>query len=147
LKNILVGIDLQETDHVLLQHAHALAEKFQSKVWLLHITNPDPDFVGYDIGPTYIRNVRAEELHQQHTLLQSLAKELAEDNIPATSLLLQGTTRDLLIEKVNKLNIDLLILGKRKHGILYELFIGHTAINIIEEIQIPILIIPLPDGK
>ncbi|MBP8086568.1 MAG: universal stress protein, partial [Saprospiraceae bacterium] len=41
----------------------------------------------------------------------------------------------------------LLILGSHKHGFLYETFVGNTAVRIIKEISIPVMIVPLPSDN
>lgn len=62
MKNILVTIDFNENENLLLDKAYQMAKAFGAKLWLMHIAAPDPDFVGYDVGPQYIRDARATEL-------------------------------------------------------------------------------------
>jgi nucleotide-binding universal stress UspA family protein len=147
LKTLLVAVDLKSTDAVLLQHTLALAEKFHSKVWIVHIAAPNPDFVGYDVGPTYIRQMRADELRKEHQQLQALTNQFHEISIEAEALLIQGPTVEMLKEEVYKLKIDLLILGSHKHGFIYETWIGNTSMKVIKKIPIPALIIPLADEE
>jgi nucleotide-binding universal stress UspA family protein len=145
MKNLLVAVDLKPTDQKLLEQAAILAKKFEAKIWLLHIADPDPDFVGYGIGPKYIRDFRADELRHDHVLLQSFVGDLHHKSIEAEGLLIQGPTVEMIFEEVEKLQIDMLILGSHKHSFLYQTFIGHTAVKIIGNITIPLLIVPLPD--
>jgi nucleotide-binding universal stress UspA family protein len=147
LKNILLAVDLKSSDQHLVDYAATLAEKFNSKIWIVHVAAPDPDFVGYDVGPTYIRDVRAEELRTEHRKLQQLAENFEASSIESESLLIQGPTVDILKEEITKLHIDLLIMGARHHGVLYEVFVGHTSVKIIKDIPIPVLIVPLPYEK
>ncbi len=60
-------------------------------------------------------------------------------------LLIQGPTIEMIEGEVKKLDIDLLIMGSHKHGFLYETFVGNTAFQIIREVTIPVMIIPLPN--
>jgi len=145
MKNLLVAVDLKSTDQTLLEQAAILADKFNSKIWLIHIADPDPDFVGYGIGPKYIRDFRADELRHDHVLLQSHVEDLRDKSIEAEGLLIQGPTVEMIFEEVEKLQIDILILGSHKHSFLYQAFIGHTAVKIIGNISIPIFIVPLPN--
>lgn len=147
LKNILLAVDLKSSDQHLADYAGTLAEKFNSKIWIVHVAAPDPDFVGYEVGPTYIREMRAEELRTEHRKLQQLAENFQAKSIDAESLLIQGPTVDILKEEINKLHIDLLIMGARHHTALYEVFVGHTSVKIIKDIPIPVLIVPLPNEK
>ncbi len=145
MKNLLVALDIKPTDSALLDQAIALAEKFGSKIWLVHVAPTDPDFVGFEMGPKYVRDFVAEELRTEHRQLQSYTSQIQEKGIQAEGLLIQGTTVEMIEAEVQKLHIDLLIVGSHKHGLLYEIFVGHTASKIIREISIPVLIIPLGD--
>ena len=82
MKNLLVTVTFEEKEtSVLLEKAMSIAEKFGSKIWLVHIAAPDPDFVGYEVGPQYIRDHRADELKKEHKLVKRYADELREKKI------------------------------------------------------------------
>lgn len=145
MKNLLVALDMKSTDSLLLAQASFLAEKCGSKIWMVHVAAPDPDFVGFEMGPKYIRDFVADELRVEHRQLQTYADDLQQKGLEAEGLLIQGPTVDMIEAEVKKLNIDLLILGSHKHGFLYETFIGNTAMRIIKELSIPVMIVPLPE--
>ncbi len=146
MKNLLVAVDLSSTDARLIDVARNLARAFQSHVHLLHVAPPDPDFVGYEVGPQHIRDVLAEELRQEHRLLRTYADELQQEGITASALMIQGPTADMIRTEVEKLKSDLLLLGSHRHGLMYELFIGHTSSRVLKDISIPVMIIPLDDA-
>jgi nucleotide-binding universal stress UspA family protein len=145
MKNFLVALDMKSTDSLLLAQASFLAEKCDAKIWMVHVATPDPDFVGFEMGPKYIRDFVADELRVEHRQLQTYEDELHQKSLEAEGLLIQGPTVDMIEAEVKKLNIDLLILGSHKHGFLYETFIGNTAMRIIKELAIPVMIVPFPD--
>ena len=145
MKNLLVALDMKPSDSLLLAQASYLAEKCGSKIWMVHVASPDPDFVGFEMGPKYIRDFVADELRVEHRQLQTYADELQHKGLEAEGLLIQGPTIEMIEAEVKKLNIDLLILGSHKHGFLYETFIGNTAMRIIKELSIPVMIVPLPE--
>ncbi len=143
MKNILVTIDFNKNEQSLVDKAFQLAEQFDSKIWLIHIAAPDPDFVGYDIGPQYIRDSRASVLREEHKLLQKQADELKEKGVNAEGLLVQGATIEMIMAESKKLNIDLIIAGHHEHNFLYKAFVGSVSGQIIEKSKIPVLIVPL----
>lgn len=142
MKNILVSVDFDIETTLLIDKAHELAKAFDSKIWIIHIADPDPGFIGYQVGPQYIRDSRAHELREEHRQLQEYAKELTKKNIDAEGLLIQGATIEMIIMESKKLNIDLIITGHHKHNFLYNAFVGSVSRGIIELSKIPILIIP-----
>lgn len=143
MKNILVTLEIEEQSQVLVEKAKTLAEKFDSKIWLLHVAAPDPDFVGFDVGPQYIRDSRAEELKEEHRFVQKFADELRNANIEAQGVLLLGATIDMIIYEANKLEVDLIILGHHQQSLLEKIFVGSTASEVIKKADVPILIVPL----
>jgi len=145
MKNILVALDIKPTDSLLLEQASLLAQKFGSKIWMVHVAAPDPDFVGFEMGPKYIRDFVADELRVEHRQLQKYTNDLHLKSLEAEGLLIQGPTTDMIAAEIKKLGIDLLILGSHKHGFLYETFIGNTAMRIMKDVAIPVMMIPLPD--
>ena len=145
MKNIAVALDLGESSELLLRQAKVLAHANNSKVWLLHVAAPDPDFVGYEVGPKYIRNDRADQLKKEHHQLADLKKGLVERDINAEALLIQGPIVQTLLEELDKLNIDLLIIGKKGHGLLYRAIMGSVFSAIVQKINIPLLAIPYLD--
>ncbi len=143
MKTILVTVDFNKNEELLIDKAFQLAEAFDSKLWLMHIAAPDPDFAGYEIGPQYIRDCRATELRKEHKLLQEYTITLKEKGVDSEGLLVQGATIEMILEESKKLNIDLIIAGHTKHGFFYNAFVGSVSSEIIKKSKIPVLIVPL----
>src|SRR5680860_320168 len=143
MKNILVTIDFDKNEKLLIDKAFQLAESFNSKLWLMHIAAPDPDFAGYEVGPQYIRDNRAAELRKEHKLLQEYTNTLKKKGVDSEGLLVQGATVEMIIEESKKLNIDLIIAGHHEHGFFYNAFVGSVSAQIIKKSKIPVLIVPL----
>ena len=143
MKNILVSIDFNEKEVFLMDKAYQMAKAFEAKIWLIHIAAPDPDFVGYDVGPQYVRDTRAEDLRKEHQLLQNYAQQLEENGVRAEGLLVQGGTVEVILEEAKKLNTDLIITGHHKHNFLYRAFLGSVSEGIVKDSKIPVLLVPL----
>ena len=143
MKNILVTIDFDNKEHILVNKASEFAKAFQAKLWIVHVAAPDPDFVGYEVGPKYIRDSRAEELREEHRILQKFAEEQESKGIACEGLLIQGATIQMIIEESIKLNVDLIVAGHHEHGFLYKAFAGSTSSDIIKKSKIPVLLVPL----
>ena len=143
MKHILLPVDFKGNEQLLLDKAYEIGKTFNSKVWLIHVAAPDPDFIGYDAGPQSTRDSRANELREEHKKIQAFARRLHQKGVDAEALLIQGTTVDTLLEKTQKLNIDLIIIGRQTHGIFYKAIFGSVADSLVKKTQVPILIVPL----
>ncbi len=143
MKTIIVAIDFEEKAAELLAHAIKFGTKFGAKIWLVHIAAPEPDFVGFDVGPVYIREYRARELKTERRLIDLYVQQVRDAGLEAEGLLVDGITIDLLVEKAKKLEADLMICGSHKHGFIYKLWFGDTAEALLHTHSIPTLVIPL----
>lgn len=147
MKNIFVAIDYTGTAPTLLAEAEKWAKMCAAKVWLVHVAPPLPDFVGYEVGPKYVRDHRARELRQEHRDLQSMAKTLESKGVTAEGLLVEGPTVETLLQEAQDLRADVIIIATRKHGFLYEQFVGSTFKDIAAQSKIPILAVPIHEKK
>jgi nucleotide-binding universal stress UspA family protein len=143
MKNILVAVDYTKNEMLLIDMAFQLAKTFHSKIWLMHIASPDPDFVDFEVGPQYIRDDRTAELRKEHKLLQEYTSSLIKKGVDAIGLLVQGATIEMIIKESKKLNVDLIIAGHHEHGFVYNAFVGSVSAKIIKKSKIPVLIVPL----
>lgn len=142
MKTIVVAIDFSPLTQTLLSHAAVMARAFQAQVWLLHVATPEPDFVGYAVGPQHVRDERAGELRNEHRQLQHFADTLRGKGIGTDALLIQGPLVYSLLQKARELKTDLLIIGAHHRSRLFEAFIGGTWHDLISQSDIPLLVIP-----
>ncbi|MCA0152671.1 universal stress protein [Winogradskyella vincentii] len=143
MKNILVPIDFKGNEDLLIDKAYELGDNFQSKVWFIHVAAPDPDFVGYDAGPQFIRDNRADKLREEHKKLESITNSLKQKGVNSEALLIQGATVETILNKTKKLNIDLIIIGHQSYGIFYQALFGSVSESLIKKSNIPVLVVPL----
>lgn len=144
MKNILIPIEFDINTQKLIDYGSELAKKFESKIWLIHIAAPEPDFVPYTsgTGPNDERKKRASELKTERKRIQEYTKTLNKKGLDSSSLFVQGQTIKTIMQKVDKLNIDLIITGNNKHSFIYKLFIESVSNEIIKKSKIPVLLIP-----
>ncbi|HKL39649.1 MAG TPA: universal stress protein, partial [Cryomorphaceae bacterium] len=55
MKKILIAVDNEDGTNEMLDYAAKMASLYEATLYILHIARPDPEFVGYDVGPEYIR--------------------------------------------------------------------------------------------
>lgn len=146
LKNILVAVDFNDAVGEILGYAEGLAEKFAAKIWVVHVAEPSPDYVGFDVGPQYIRDTKAEDLREEHRNLQSICKTFLGNTVEKEALLIQGSTVATVLEEAEKLKCDLLIVGTHKHSFLHNLLRESVSLELLKKANIPLLAIPIVEG-
>ncbi|MEM7757679.1 MAG: universal stress protein [Cyanobacteria bacterium P01_A01_bin.40] len=142
MKNILAAIDFSDVSSAVVDKAAELANSFGSKLWLIHVAAPDPDFVGYDTGPQCERDWRAKVLRKEHRYLQDKALELEEKGIKVTPLLVQGATVETILQETSKLKAEMVVIGSHGRGALYKTLVGSVSEGVIRRSLCPVLVIP-----
>ena len=92
---------------------------FDAKLWLVHVAAPDYGYIGY-AGLKVVRDQRAGLLWNELEKLQKYANECANKGVHCIPLLVQGSTLDTLLEVLNKLHVDLVVIGSHSESS------GHT---------------------
>ncbi|MGR8932524.1 MAG: universal stress protein [Gammaproteobacteria bacterium] len=141
--NILVCIDLSESTDVVVQKAYELAKFSSAKVWILFVAEPEPDFVGFDVGPRSERDFLATKFHGEHRKIQEIADRFREDSIDATALMFQGATVETIVKQASKIKSDIIVVGSHGKGLAYQLIVGSVSEQIIQRAECPIFVVPV----
>ncbi|MBD79392.1 MAG: universal stress protein [Crocinitomicaceae bacterium] len=139
---ILAGIDFSEVSDQVVNKAAEYALAFDAKLWLVHVAAPNPDFVGYEVGPKVVRDHRANELKKEHAKLKEYADACEEMGVRCIPLLIQGTTLDTILEVLNKLNVDLVVIGSHTNSSLYDFVVGSIKNELFHKAKLPVLLVP-----
>lgn len=142
MKNLLVALDFSPVTPVLLEQTRQIAKLFDSQVWLLHVAQPDPDFIGYETGSQTQRNHVADHLREDHQKLHQFGETLRSEGIDTTALLIQGATVEKILQEAKKLEITLIIIGYRHHNPLQKIFKENIQESILQQSNCPVLVVP-----
>jgi nucleotide-binding universal stress UspA family protein len=140
--NLLVPIDFSDVTPFVLEAAQTLALAFKSRIVLLHIAEPEPDFVGFEPGPVSVRSSVAKEFHGQHKQLEESRQQLVNAGIETVALHIQGPTVEKIIHESIQQNAGIIVLGSHGHGALYNLLTGSIAAGILKSAKCPVLVVP-----
>ena len=140
----LIAVDLSEASRGMLRQARNYAKLLSAKAWLVHVAPPDPEFVGYEPGPQYIRDTVAKQFHEEHKALHQEAEVFKAAGLDATPLLVQGPTIQMLLDESDKLGVDVIMIGSHGHGVLHQMLMGSVCEGVLHKSTRPVLVIPIP---
>jgi nucleotide-binding universal stress UspA family protein len=144
MKKILVAINIEKNAGQLLAKAEELAKAFGSKIWILHVSEADPDdYLGLEAGPQYAQDERVKNRKKEGALVKRLAEELRQRNIDAEGVLLEGSTAKMIKTEVQEIQADLVIAGHHKRNFFYQMFVGSVEQDIIDDLNVPVLLVPV----
>ena len=144
MKRLLVAVESCETTTVespIVKQALEIAKPFSSHIWLLHVVPPSRQ-PPYNIDSKVSRHEAASELRHEHDYLQYLAKCMQNKKNEVNALLVQGSVVASILKETERLNIDLIILGCRKHGRLYGALMDNTEEGLLTKCPCPIMFVP-----
>lgn len=145
MKNILVAVDRPKFATQLTAYALELAKLTNGKIWIIHVSAANPtDLLSREAGPQFIYDKRTEDNVKSAAFIKQLAEDIKEQhNVPAEGLLIEGSMIKSIKKIVKEHNIDLIVAGHRKRNLVLELFTENKKKDLIDELQIPLLAIPL----
>ena len=142
---LLVAVDLSEFTEKVVATVASIAKALGAEVWLVHIAEPEPEFVGLDAGPQSVRDDIAKVFHNEHRQIQEFADGLRETGIDTTALLLQGATTEKILEQAAKLNADMIVVGSHGRGAMLQLLVGSVSEGVLRKSACPVLVVPTQD--
>ena len=154
-KSILATIDLAASSEQMIAAAQEYAEAFSAKVYLVHVTElvlkPQlsiDELSGPEFAPvepvSFDRKDEADRLRAEHRALQGLKTKLSDAGIDATALLIEGATIEKILLEIDRLDIDLVIIGSHSPSFLRDFFSGSTMKEVVREARCPVLVLPPP---
>lgn len=129
-KNILVPLDGSENSRLALDEALTIAQKFDSKVFIVSVVDPGrvsgvmleaPTAVGPDqlIGPM---------IEEAESYIKKAVSEVKNRNIPYETKVFQGSPKGMIAKDIpEEYDIDLTVMGKSGANALTRLMIGSTT--------------------
>jgi nucleotide-binding universal stress UspA family protein len=142
VKSLLAAVDFSGVTERILDVIEGLPDCRSAHVYLLHVAEPDPDFVGWEAGPAVVRDQIAAQFHREHREIEALAARLRGSGITVTALLIQGAIVDAVLHQADKLGASLIVVGSHGHGAAYDLLVGSVSAGVIRRAQVPVLVVP-----
>jgi nucleotide-binding universal stress UspA family protein len=130
-RNMLYAIDLDTDNIPSIVYALEFARLFNSRIHIVFVNDP---MAGYR-HPTDREDAVA--LRVKETAPESLLENL--DVIYASA---KGNTAKEIVKYAQENQIDLIIVGHKRHSKLFTTMFDSTDVNIIDKVLLPVLVIP-----
>ncbi|MDT8340409.1 MAG: universal stress protein, partial [Longimicrobiales bacterium] len=120
-----------------------LAAQIGAEVTIVHVAEPDPDFVGFDVGNQIERDRLAAEIRNEHRGLEEYGERLeAEFGVNTTALLVRGVFAESILKQASRINADLIVVGTRGQGPVARVLLGSVSTRVIQGANRPVLVVP-----
>ena len=145
MKNILMTIkdfEMATIASPIMEKTIELASSCSSKVQIIHVVPPSCS-PPYNVDSKMFRREVATELRYEHKRLQYLAKYMRDVNIDAKALLVRGSIISTILRESERLAVDLVIIGRHRHGPLYRALMNGTDEGLLAKCSCPIMFVPV----
>jgi nucleotide-binding universal stress UspA family protein len=140
--NLLIAVDLSPATSAVIAGAKRLFSPASRKCWVLHVVEPDPEFVGYEPGPQPVRDALAKRYHEQHEAVQRIGNEMRSEGYECTALLVQGAFAETILKQAQDISADVIVVGSRGKPLAKRLFVGSTSQRVLKQARVPVLVVP-----
>jgi len=142
MKNILVPVDFSDVTTQVVETARKFAAAFQSRLVVLNVAEPEPDFVGFEAGPPTVRVATARDFKLERQRLDELKVKLTEGGCDVTALHIQGPIVEKILHEAGEQQADLIVIGSHGHGAFYDLLVGSVTNGVIKGARCPVVVVP-----
>lgn len=140
MNTLLVPVDFSDVSAKVAATAAALAAALGSRVILLHVAQPEPQFGGYDPGPLSVRVAVAGDMHGDRLRLEGMKAIFGGTEVLA--LQVQGATAEKILSMAREHGAGMIVMGSHGHGALYHLVSGSVTTAVLKEARCPVLVVP-----
>jgi len=138
LQHIMLATDFDPNSEAALHSSLAIARRYGSKVYLMHVVPPDTfQFLSGDARQYALDNAWRDA--QRHMTDLLIAGHL--EGVDHQVMVEQGDTWEVLSRKISELSIDLMVIGTHGRSRLSKLLLGSVAETIFRQAACPVLMV------
>ncbi|WJJ93651.1 universal stress protein [Neopusillimonas aromaticivorans] len=139
MNSILVPVDGSQPSLHAVQAAIAAARQTGAKVFVVTVQAPVftanvKRFVAADVLDEYYHDAGEAALKDVRALLQT-------EGVDATSEIMVGPIAETIVDYAKKKGCDLIIMGTRGMGAISNLVLGSTALKVVSQAEIPVMLV------
>ena len=143
----LVAIDFSESMKKIIESVKLCIRDENDQVILLHVAEPDPDFIGYEVDTEQMRDIEAKRYHQEKCDLESVKEDLDKEGISSKALLIQGAIVETILKEAEKLAVDVIIMGSHGKNFMQRTLLGSSSTGVMHKSTLPVLIVPTHSNR
>ena len=137
ISNILTALDFSDITPRVVDHAVELALAFRAKLWLVHVSIPNPALVGYEASPDAVRDYRAAELRNEHKKLLAIGDDVRGRGLEVSTRLTEGLAVHEILREATRHQVDLIVLGSHGRGAILKMVLGSVSDGVVRKSQLP----------
>ena len=154
IKKILVAIDFTENSAYAFLHAINLAQRYDAKIFILHVIEPLPRMARTYAGPTveasFYKEKEAADVERIKKTLDVFCKKIDEHTdgrcveLVSGILVRVGHPMNEILEAADEKECEVIVVGSHGKGFLKRSFLGSVSQSVLARSRKPVLVVPMP---
>jgi len=140
---ILVAVDFSDSSDNAFQLALTLAQKFSSRLLILHVINEPIDLRGFYVPHISFDNLEEEIREGAKKLMESFCRQHISDFDNYESMIVPGIAHEEIIKQTESQGAELVVLGTHGRTGLDHVLFGSTAEKVVRKSKVPVLTVRL----
>ncbi len=151
MKKILVPVDGSPASEKAAEKAIEIAEQYNSEITFISIVDTRYIYT-YNIGgivslPFNYPQITTELIELQTKILNGFTDKFASKDIDIEKIVLPGVAYEEILKYSQKINCDLIVMGRRGFSKIKRFFVGSVTQRVISDAPCPVLIINEEEEK
>jgi nucleotide-binding universal stress UspA family protein len=153
-KKILIALDYARSATEVADTGYSIAKSMNGQVFLLHVMED----VAYYSTPGYVPIVGFSNFSHTDFLemidvegikkagmhfMENMKHHLGDESIQ--TIIEEGDVANTIVKTANQLNADLIVIGSRSRNWLEKVFIGSTAVKVLDHTPVPLIVVPVKE--
>jgi nucleotide-binding universal stress UspA family protein len=153
---VLCATDLSREEGAAWRSAGQLVKAFNARVRIVHVIEPvvfpyasegaAQDELQEKLRSELLSAARRTVRARLASLQQEWASDYRPDRIEAVTAL-EGPAAQMILIEAERVSADMILVFNRRRGSLRRLLLGSVAQQVVSDARIPVLVLPVADGK
>jgi nucleotide-binding universal stress UspA family protein len=141
VEKILIAIDFSKNLEPVLDYALFFAEKFQAKLYLIHVVHDLRSYTGFYDTKIPLTQLQKELQEEGKSRMDVLCKEKLKNSSNYEALVITGNPSTEILRTAQEKKIDLIILGSHREEKPQHRLLGSTAEKVSRQALCPVLVV------
>ena len=141
---ILYATDFSESSEHAFQYALSLAQKFQSRLIILHVINEPVDLRGFYVPHVSFENLEQEIEQGARKMMDKFCATHAVDFTDYETDIVTGIPFEEILKRAEKEQVSFIVLGTQGRSGIDHLLFGSTAERVVRKAKAAVVTVRLP---
>lgn len=141
---ILYATDFSESSEHAFQYALSLAQKFQSRLIILHVINEPVDLRGFYVPHVSFENLEQEIEQGARKMMAKFCSAHVGDYTDYETDIVTGIPYEEILKRAEKEDVSFIVLGTQGRSGIDHLLFGSTAERVVRKAKAAVVTVRLP---